>query len=424
MNSICTSFSKVSRDVEDPETWSLLYYAFFAHRCAVRIDIDSRGKVHVLPFVNIQYDNRNAWGDTKNYPKLCFRYGSMENHYREKARFFGENEINQKGFLSDQTKWWLNGYTLCNVVPENTWSLRGLGEIEEMIQATASFMGNDSVGTYILNKRDSPILTSDMNKHCFPCLSKIHRTEKRMHPLFMRPTSVPLSFYVGPQWKDVPLPLPEAWKWSTREDTDGGGHLLQTCFRKHGILTEDDYNGKICKAVFRGSATGAGLDLENQRIKLCFQRSNLLDAGITAWNKRDRVIDGVVDFQVPLNNVHLVDSMTPKHQSMYKCIVYVDGHQASSRIIWHICSGSALILVDSSPLTLAPRIWIHDFLVENVHYVRVKSDLSNLHEVLQFVLSSNNGYYLAKNLYKLGFDKLNPEALIQSSAKAIISCKS
>jgi hypothetical protein len=89
-----------------------------------------------------------------------------------------------------------------------------------------------------------------------------------------------------------------------------------------------------------------------------------LDAGITAWNKRDRIIDGVIDFQIP-PKLDLVQSMSPKDQSNFKCIVYVDGHQASSRIIWQLCSGTALVVVDSQSLTLAPRIWIHDYLIEN-----------------------------------------------------------
>jgi hypothetical protein len=409
---ISTSFTRVSAGVSDPIQWSLLYYSFYAHRCAVRLDV-KKGKCSLLPFVNTSFDNRIAWSDGIKPAQLLFRYGSKEIHYKKKREVFGISDADDEGYLNDLTKWWLNGHILCNVVPKNLWSTRGLDEMERMLAASLHFLENIS-GTFVLNKRDSPMMRRSMADSPFPSLGT-----KAMHPMFQRQTMCPLSFYVGPQWADIAIPLPEAWKWSTTEDSDGGGFLLHKCFKQNGMLSRDEFFEKIDKAIFRGTATGAGLNFDNQRLKLASLTYDWLDAGITAWNQRDRIIDGIVDFQIPLP-LRLADRLSPRRQSSYKIIVYVDGHQASSRLIWHLASGSALFIVDSGPLCLAPKIWLHDFLKENVHYVRIAHDLSNLNEVKNS-LNSDKLFELASNSYEMANKLLTQQSLARAAADAIIS---
>jgi hypothetical protein len=114
--------------------------------------------------------------------------------------------------------------------------------------------------------------------------------------------------------------------------------------------------------------------------------------------------------------------MSPKDQSRYKYILCVDGHQAPSRLIWYLASGCTIIIVDSNKYTLAPYIWIHKYLKENVHFVRVKSDLSDLRHVLETIKHGNIGYNIAKNAYQFAFEHLNPSALAKAAKDAILEC--
>jgi hypothetical protein len=284
-----------------------------------------------------------------------------------------------------------------------------------MLDAATPFMSHltDSV---LLNKRDAPLARKESGESPFVSLGC-----KTLHPIYSRTMRNPLSFYSGEIWSDMPIPLPEAWKWSQACDYDGGGYLLQKCFNDNGRLDKSDFDLKRDKAVFRGTATGAGLQYDNQRIKLASLKIECLDIGITAWNQRDRIIEGVVDFQVPPKGICLKERLSPRDQSRYKIIINVDGHQASSRLIWHLASGCALVLVDSGPFCLAPKMWIHKFLQENIHYVRVKHDLSDIEDVLNS-LDTNKLFDLAKNSYSLASKVLRPSALAQETAEAIISC--
>jgi hypothetical protein len=409
---IVTSFSKLAQGIEDVKTWALLHYVFYAHRCGLKIKVEN-GRVDVIPFVNVNYDNRNAWGDAKSQPKLKFAHGSIENHYSLKARCYQENETFNKGFLKDTNSWWLNGHTLCNVVPQNLWSLRGIEELQQMIQAANVFNG-----VYVINKRDSPISRSFELDHPFPAMGKLW-----CHPMHVRPRKIPMSFYVGPMWSDAAIPPPEAWQWATKNDENGPGFLLHECFRKKGVLTREEYELKVKKTIFRGSATGAGLNFQNQRLHLCNlgDLNGLLDAGITAWNSRDRVIQGVVDFQVP-PPYPLKPKVSPKDQSLFASILCVDGHQAANRLIWNLASGSAIIMIESNKFTLAPKMWIHKYLMENVHYVSVKSDLSDLQHVLENIHFGDFAFNLAKNAYRLAYTHLNTDALAKETRDAFIFC--
>jgi len=405
---ICTSFSTLSSSVQDPVEWSTLYLAFYAHRAAVLVSIQDDGSATLLPFVNTRYDNRLTWAGCQ----LQFQEGSKERHYQEQKRAFGTSDDEEQGFVQDCSQWWLNGYTLCNIIPYNLWSLRGLSEIQDMLTCAQQFLAPFK-GHYVLNKRDSPLLRSNIREHCFPALGKT-----QMPPVFIRPTRPPLSFYTGPEWSDIAFPLPEAWSWSTASDKDGGGFLLQRCFKDNGILSREDFFAKKERAVFRGTATGAGMGLENQRLRLCALHLEALDAGITAWNKRDKVMGGIISFQSPLGS--LMAAMTPRLQSEYRIVVYVDGHQCASRLVWQLASGCVILKVASGPLTLAPCVWLSSYLQKNVHYVEAKADLSDFQDVLTVLLNDPElCYRLAKSSYALANTVLRPATLARDAAKAI-----
>jgi hypothetical protein len=424
------SFTALSAGVTAAAEWAALHYAFTAHRAAVKVMI-SHDTATLTPFVNTTYHNTIAWNVGARPLRFVLPSGrecSMDEYYARKAAMVtGFNEMEDRGFIRSQEGWWLNGHTLCNVVPANLWSLRGLTELEAMIGAAAPMLQRLGVhGCFVLNKRDSPMLPADDEGHPFPALVEYAGAGgggARMHPMYVRPMRPPLSFYTGPAWRDVALPLPEAWTWATRADADGGGALLARCFASEGRLDAAWFATKRRQAVFRGTPTGPGVGHGNQRVALCTAAARmpaLLDAGLTARNARDRVHAGIVRFQWP--STELVPPMPPVAQAQHRVLVYACGHQAASRLIWHLASGCALVLIDPPPDVLGPHMWLHAFLEEGVHYVRARADMSDLGSVISSLLADDvRAAQLASAAYALANRVLRPNALVEATAQALVT---
>jgi len=161
------------------------------------------------------------------------------------------------------------------------------------------------------------------------------------------PMQRPLSFYGGPAWKDVLMPLPEHWDvWA---ETESLRALPRSC---------------VPLGVFRGTLTGRYLDARNPRVRLCELSTvhpSLLDARLSNWNVRRRVValegDTLhVEESLNCNPDWMGSSMTKEEQCNFKVLVYAPGHVAASRLAWNLCSGSAVLMV-RDPSCVAPDMW-------------------------------------------------------------------
>lgn len=416
---LCTSFTELSSGVSSPFQWAALHYAFYCHRAAVALRIEGPRRLRLVAFCNTRYDNRNAWSDSgaESAPLAFDGARNAAEYYHAKHAALGYSEPQEAGYVVSQTGWWLNGHTLCNVVPLNVWSLRGLDALSEMLMAASVFTHAPVLGTtLVINKRDSPLLRRGA-AHPFPALARAGA-----HPIWVRAMHPPLSFYTGPAWHDVALPFPEAWAWATQPDDSGGGRLLHACLASSGMLRRAAWDAKLDCAVFRGTATGAGIGPNNQRLQLARLAVAVrhLDVGITAWNARDRVLAGTVAFQRRLPELALKSTLTPLQQSGYKIILCVNGHQAPSRLAWHLAAGCALVLVDACPLTLAPHTWLHQHLVAGTHYVRARADMSDVAAVVEDLLARPDAaFQLAAAAYRVAAELLNPDAIARAAAAAL-----
>lgn len=353
------------------DVWRSCWYVWTTHKNGIlAFRLPSTGPLRLTPFSNERFDNRLAWSCGRLIKwRFCLdgvEYPSAEAYYEAKHREYGIRE----SVLTDKTKWWLNGHLLCNT--NGQWSVRGLSDLDAMLSPSVeSLYGpggryNGRLFVCLLNRRDFPQQSAEtsMSPH-WPVLGPLPET-----PLFYgreRPVKT-LSFYGGPQFSD----------------------LLMPCVEHFRLLNDRQVWSQWPKkpqAVFRGTLTGAYMDLRNPRLQLVALshcRPDLLDAGLTAWSPRCRVSSsGVHELTVSYQGdptavaVGLKAPLTPEQQSRYAVLVYAHGHVASMRLLWHLLSGSAVVAFEPPHATVAaPQMWFHNEafgLKEGVHYIKCSS---------------------------------------------------
>jgi hypothetical protein len=148
--------------------------------------------------------------------------------------------------------------------------------------------------------------------------------------------------------------------------------------------------------LFRGSATGLGTYMENQRIRVVFtlQSWNVsdidIDVGLTGYNDRDKVKKCTVS----RNQIHslrqLIRPRVPQDTwNQYKFHLYLDGNGVASRLPYLLGIGALIFKVESDTVY---RTWYSHMLEKydfnNPYtqgvYFSVKSDLSNLRWILDW----------------------------------------
>lgn len=164
-------------------------------------------------------------------------------------------------------------------------------------------------------------------------------------------------------------------------------------------LSAPHWNEKINRAIFRGSSTGINfrnakmknIDLiTNARFKLYEmtrrQQNNdlnctvLLDFGISKYQQYTRdygELDNV------LENYPEVPSMNLAEQFRSKYLVIVDGNGWPDRVAGFMLSGSLIFLA-----TLHED-WVINQLIDGVHYIQIKPDLSDLIEKLEWAAEND-----------------------------------
>ena len=181
-----------------------------------------------------------------------------------------------------------------------------------------------------------------------------------------------------------------------------------------------DFSSKKNMAVFRGSCTGCGINEDtNMRlnaaylsIKYKLEGKNILDAKLTGWNNKPKVDLKRKSFgKIKLNNKNeyiakknnknkwkrykkdiiikagYKDKRTNKNsnfmdleeQSNYKYILNIDGHVKAFRLGNELRMGSVILLVDSPY-----KLWFQDMLKPGIHYIPIKSDLSDLEKQINW----------------------------------------
>lgn len=238
---------------------------------------------------------------------------------------------------------------------------------------------------FFVNRRDFPIIKSDNTEPYF------HLFDSEKQPLLSHSYGkyCPiLSMVTSEGYADIPMPTGDDWARVSREE---GKYFQKTCKRTYEMKGVP-WKEKKPIAIFRGASTGCGVSVHNNpRLKLAYlsykgelDKDGLpfLNAGITQWNNRPRKLMGnkylqTIDIEkIPFP---LVSIMTPNEQANYKYIINVDGHVSAFRLSLELGSGCCLILVASRY-----KMWFRHLLKPWVHYIPVKSDLSDLVEKIKW----------------------------------------
>lgn len=244
---------------------------------------------------------------------------------------------------------------------------------------------------FFINRRDFPQLTkneTEAYEHIFGDNQKLlSHSYQKYAPL--------LSMATTDNNADIPIPTGDDWARISKEE-----NKFFTCSKVSSTpeIFSIEWKDKKPTAIFRGSSTGAGVTIDtNIRLKASYisatlsknSRKNLfeetdseyplLDAGITRWQLRPRKIkdeEYLKTIDVALMNkkgIHLVNFMSAVEQSTYKYLLHLDGHVSAFRLSLEMSMGCCILLPDSKY-----KLWFRNMLKPMVHFVPVKSDLSDL----------------------------------------------
>ncbi len=367
-----------SSSASNPDaTLNTLRYLFFHMRCGILVCVRNGAVCVFQPFANSAY--RNTWSD-----RVMFAGGGNGEEYQRRKQT--DTRMRAEVWL-DPTAWWLNGGIVCSVQPHpEIWGSAHLAELHDML---CQLCGNKYVPDcdFFINKRDYPQLRRD-GKEPYGRFIGERRLCREVYSAY----APVLSFYSGTLFADCTIPLTEDWKRAT---TSANG-------------SEEDFeagwNATVQKAVWRGTATGSGIDAAtNPRLRLVSLSSELIDVGLTGFNFRDKLRVGAD------GNALVVDYLKPKWErvpfmsleaqaAQFRYCIYVDGHCAANRYTALMRSRRTILRVASERETDGGQMWLlFDLVPAEVHvdgaatvpehadHFRILSDYSNLESTIEYL---------------------------------------
>jgi len=390
-------------------------YLFHKFKKAIFIKIKDNKLSVFLPFSKEKYVNE--WSDKIHVNPS---YKSMSDFIKHIAdlegmtKHFSEKKIN--AFINN---WYANNCLIRYEFPLGEGD-SGVCQASNMFQELCEKRQLPDI-EFFVNRRDFPLLKRDKTEpyhnifgnYTTPLLS--HKYDKYM-PI--------LSNITDETYADIAIPTWEDWC------------RVQSLESKYFVDNPRDYKHKFDKnweekkniAVFRGGSTGCGVAIDtNMRLKVAYlstlpENKEYLDAGITKWNLRPRKImtskylETIEKDKLPFG---LIEQLTPEQQSEYKYIINIDGHVSAFRLSLELNMGSVILLVKSNW-----KIWYSSFLVPNVHYVPIKSDLSDLIEKIKWCQNNDEKCKeIAENARKFYNTYLTKDGILDYLQKLLFNLK-
>jgi len=175
---------------------------------------------------------------------------------------------------------------------------------------------------------------------------------------------------------------------------------LDDSFFEHGVtsfFTNIDWPYKSNELVWRGGCSGIG---GNESLRVRFVEhlyQNNPNIRLSNWWAEGKNIPEQL-FGSRINYTELMKS---------KIFFIIDGAVIASNHMWGFATNSVPFLLSNA------KCWFSDFLIENVHYISVKHDLSDLDEKLEWVKCNDtkaeqiatNAFMFAKTFFSSQFQK-------------------
>ena len=365
-----TTFSKKRKKQNDDDLVHDSIVVLFRYlRAFIFVQIKKHKLIQFQAFCNIEY--KNIFDLDKTFKNI-----NVKEYYKQKFK----DTRYKEDVLNDKRSWWLNNRMICNVLQHDTWNTSRHWIYKEFIENHVTQLVSEC--SFILNPRDHPLVSKN-GEFPYKCVFLKEKYTPPKIPVF--------SHYVNDEhFKDFGFP---------------------TCMDLSNSNTALNPQNQTQKnmAVFRGSATGAGLANKNQRVMLCLLAKNypnLLDCKLTSYNYRDRIDpgDNIVTYMCKNDalDVGKHNFMSIEDQCRYKYNIVIDGWVAADRLGKLLKTNSLVLLVDSMPFQRT-KSWFYRKLIRNIHYISISADLSDLiqtiealnrdpERVCQIILNANRLY--------------------------------
>lgn len=355
---LCSKFSVY----ETSAVYNTFRYIFYKFKKGMFIQIKNN-KVRVkLPFSNIRF--KNEWSHLLKYNPE--RFTGWNDMFKQITEFDGYT-FKPHRIHKYRNSWYaVNGIFRYEYPPNENGT--GIDVLIHMLEELCRYYKVPDVECFI-NRKDYPLLTLDGTESYEALFGKNTPLLSYNYKVY----SPILSMCVTDRHADLLIPATDEWVRICSEEQIYFPHT-----QYYIPLKPVDWNTKKPIAVFRGSSTGYGLTPEtNTRLKLVLmdKEYDCIDVGFTKWNIRPRKDGEYVDIFSDdiLETIQLKQPLTRQEQSEYKYIIHIDGHVAAYRLAIEMSFGSVLLKVDSPY-----KLWFSDRLKPYIHYVPIKSDLSDI----------------------------------------------
>ena len=363
------------KNLEATSVLNTFRYLFNKFKKGIFVKILNNELKVFLPFSNVNFVNE--WSHNI---KIDPKYGNLQNFFKHISDLQGY-PFRPKNINNVVNTWYGNNCLVRSEYPigegDNNVSI-----LKNMFEELCKNRVVPDVELFF-NRRDFPLLTRNgteayynlWNSYEKPLVS--HKYDKYVPILSMSNTD---------HFADLLIPTHE--DWSRVQSKENIFFPSSQTYEDFNI----NWESKKPIAVFRGGTTGCGVKIEtNQRLKIAYLSSKnlldkdglqFLDAGISNWNVRPRkLIDSPYLQTIDVEDFpfDLVKRMTPKEQSEYKYIIHIDGHVSAFRLSYEFSMNSVILLVNSNW-----KIWFSNMIKPYVHYVPVKSDLSDIYDQIKW----------------------------------------
>ena len=398
-------------------------YIFEKLKKGIFIIIHNNKIVLFLPFSNYYYINN--WYD-KIYFSLDEQKLLQENDYNKIKHLLQKNTIDfmkkhpQQFHLKhkldfNRQKWHANNCVFRNTFPPYEGDLN-INVFKNMFDELCKNRTIPNV-QFFVNYRDAPILKKNLTEpyhHLFDSYNTKIETKyqfKKFAPI--------LSQSITNDYADILIPTSDDWIMNSKKFYTNKCSNSYINNKFHNII--DNWNKKKNICVFRGSATGCGILINNNmRLKaaqLSLENPDILDAGITDWKARDKkYIGNPIQIINPKNfKFDLVKSLNRYEQSQFKYILHIDGYVSAFRLSSELRLHSTLLIVDSNY-----KIWFKHLLKPYVHFIPIKNDLSDLVSQIKWCINNDHKCKtIASNSYSFYQKYLTKDALFDYLQKTM-----
>lgn len=373
-------------------------YIWYTRGRGIYFRLSSKTIEELFVFINPDYRNDYSEDILRDFQRALEWNQRLPNHHPAK-----------ESLLPDIHQWTGSNCLLANEFPIQAGNNR-LGAYANYLLAIASHRSFPKKTTIegFLNQRDFPIATKDGTE---PYYDIVGSMDIPIHGLPSNPEwALIIGHGYGSRYVERPIPTLDEWKLVTQK------YFLGECENSYLSFTVPKWDTRIPTAVFRGRATGCGIEPStNARLHIAqlsekwstskeYGPGNptdnfmFLDAGIVGYHSRmkyARLRGKSRDAQKAnpkylekVQGIPRSKSLSRDEQLRYKYIVHIQGNNDNPayRMASELCGGFVILWVGEpfdAPNGDSQRhlsLWYQTELKAWEHYVPVHYDLSNLAE--------------------------------------------